>query len=416
MIDPKKIRENWDDVKAGLDSRNYPPEYLDNYKKLDEQWREVLQTIDTLKNKRNSSVPKGKPIPEELTKLKTLSDEIKQKNEVLQQLEEQMKKAAQELPNIPLADVPKGKTEEDNVEVRKFGVPKDFEFKPKPHDEIGKNLGVLDFETAAKVTGSRFVYYKGLGAKLERSLINFMLNTHVDKHDYQEILPPVVVNSQSMLGTGQLPKFADDSFQLTDTDYWLSPTAEVQLTNMYRDSIIPEEELPKKVTAQTICFRKEAGSYGKDVAGIIRQHQFNKVELVKFVKPENSERELELLLGNAEKILQELELPYRVVCLCTGDLGFSSAKTYDIEVWMPSQGRYREISSCSNFLDFQSRRAMIRYRSSTNGKVNYLHTLNGSGLAVGRTFAAVIENYQNADGTVTIPERLRAYMEVSKIK
>jgi seryl-tRNA synthetase len=415
MIDPKIIRENLSLVKDACKKRHYPLEFLNNLVEFDEKWRQALQEIEALKQQRNRLTPKGKPSPEELNHLQTLSAEIKNKNDILSALDEKTKEYALLIPNIPHASVPVGYSEDENIEIRQIGKPRSFSFSIKPHEELAKQLAILDFESAAKISGSRFVCYKNLGAKLERALINFMLDTQT-KNGYQEIIPPVIVNSQSMRGTGQLPKFSADSFHLTDTDFWLSPTAEVQLTNMLAHSIIPENELPIKYTACTNCFRKEAGSYGKDISGIIRLHQFNKVELVKFVKPENSADELESLVQNAESILQALELPYRVVTLCTGDLGFSASKTYDLEVWFPAQKKYREISSCSNFLDFQARRAMIRYRQNHTEKVQYLHTLNGSGLAVGRTFAAILENYQNSDGSISIPKVLIPYLGKKEIK
>jgi seryl-tRNA synthetase len=415
MLDPKLIRENFEKVKKGLEARKFPTEEIVAYAEIDRKWRSELVALEEIKCKRNKLVPKGKPEPEQLLILKQMAEEIKGKNESVQALEKQVKEAALGVPNLPDESVPIGDDEESNLEIRKIGVPSEFSFKPKPHEELAQDLGILDFEKAAKITGSRFVCYKGAGAKLERALINFMLDIQTKENNYLEIIPPAMVNSQSMLGTGQLPKFASDSFQISDTDFWLSPTAEVQLTNLYRDSVVQEDELPIYLTACTPCFRKEAGSYGKDITGIIRQHQFNKVELVKIVKPEDSFLELDKLLANAEQILKKLGLPYRVVTLCTGDLGFSSTKTYDIEVWFPAQNRYREISSCSNFLDFQSRRAMIRYKSKKSGVVEYAHTLNGSGLAVGRTFAALLENYQNKDGSITLPKELIPYFGEEEI-
>jgi seryl-tRNA synthetase len=411
MIDPKIIRQNPDAVRQGLKNRNFPLQELEEYIVLDAEWRIKLTQLEELKHKRNQLVPKGKPSQEQMTELGNISKQIKTLQESVQDLETKTKNLALMLPNIPAKDIPIGNSEQDNVEIRKFGQPKEFPFQPLPHEEIAKNLNILDFTAATKISGSRFVCYKGKGAKLERALINFMLDTHTKEHNYQEIMPPVLVNSNSMLGTGQLPKFAEDSFKIQDTDLWLSPTAEVQLTNLYNNTVIAEEDLPIYLTAYTPCFRREAGSYGKDVSGIIRLHQFNKVELVKLVKPESSSNELEKLLNNAEEILKMLNLPYRVVNLCSGDIGFSATKTYDIEVWFPSQNKYREISSCSNFLDFQARRAMIRYKSSSTNCTEYLHTINGSGLAAGRTFAAILENYQNENGSVSIPEILKPYFE-----
>jgi seryl-tRNA synthetase len=415
MLDPRRIRDEFEAVKKGLSNRGQSLDVLDHFVETDKAWRKALQEVETLSAERNALTPKGKPTPEQLQQLKQLSEQLKGKQESLSPLESDIEKAALIIPNIPHPSVPVGKDESENVVVKTVGTPKTFNFTPKPHEELAVNLGLLDFERAAKISGARFAVYKGLGARLERSLIQLMLDKHSLNHGYTEILPPVLVNSASMQGTGQLPKFADDSFKIDDTDLWLSPTSEVQLTNLYRDTIIPEEELPVKMTAYTACFRKEAGSYGKDMSGIIRQHQFNKVELVKIVHPDQSLNELELLLADAESILQALELPYRVVSLCTGDIGFSSAKTYDIEVWFPSQNKYREISSCSTFLDFQARRAMIRYKSKESGKVQYAHTLNGSGLAVGRTFAALLENYQQEDGSITIPKPLQPFLGVSSL-
>jgi seryl-tRNA synthetase len=314
------------------------------------------------------------------------------------------------IPNLPHESVPIGNSEQDNVEIRKWGAPPVFSFEPKPHWELAHELGILDFEAAAKVTGSRFVFYKGLGARLERALISFMMDLHSDRHGYEEMMPPYIVNRESLTGTGQLPKFEEDVFQIAGTDYYLIPTAEVPVTNYCRDEILSAGELPKNFVAYSACFRSEAGAAGRDTRGLIRQHQFDKVELVKLVKPEDSYEELEKLTREAEEVLKLLKLPYRTVVLCTGDLGFSAAKTYDLEVWMPSSGTYREISSCSNFEDFQARRANIRFRRSAKDKPEFVHTLNGSGLAVGRTVAAIIENYQQADGSVIIPEVLRPYM------
>lgn len=412
MIDPKKIRQESDVVKAALESRHHTVEVLEKFQSLDVEWRKQRADVDEMINKRKTLTPKGKPTPEQLQELKQLSEEIKQKQDGLQQLELDVKEAALHIPNVPDSDVPTGKDEDDNELIKEVGTVPSFDFEAKSHDDIGIERDILNFDLGAKLAGSRFVVYKGAGAKLERALSQFMLDVHTEEHGYTEYLPPVVVNSDSLRGTGQLPKFADDCFSFEESDYWLSPTAEVQLTNLYRDTIVDESDLPLQLTAHTSCFRKEAGSYGKDVKGIIRQHQFTKVELVHLVHPEDSEAALDRLLSHAEKILQLLELPYRVVKLCTGDLGFSASKTYDLEVWFPSQGKYREISSCSRFLDFQARRAMIRYRASETGKVSYLHTLNGSGLAVGRTVAAILENYQTSEGQVVIPKVLQKYMNM----
>ncbi len=410
MLDPKIVRQDYNKVETAFKNRSYPVSYLEEYAALDHQWRELLQQVDDLKQQRNQLVPKGKPTSEQLIELKKLSDLIKTYQADLQDITEKVKQASLYLPNIPDETVPIGQSEDDNVEVRVEGTLPTFDFDVQSHDVIGQQLGILDFDSAAAITGSRFVCLRGAGAKLERALIQFMLDVHVDQHGYEEIIPPLIVNTDSLKGTGQLPKFLDDQFKLDDTDYFLSPTAEVQLTNLFKDSILTESDLPKYVTAATSCFRKEAGSYGKDVKGIIRQHQFNKVELVQLVHPSQSMQQLEILLSHAEEILKQLKLPYRVVQLCSADLGFSSAKTYDLEVWFPSQNKYREISSCSNFLDFQARRAMIRYNSNQEGHASYIHTLNGSGLAVGRTLAAILENYQLADGHIQIPDVLQKYV------
>ena len=414
MLDPKIIRQNKDLVQKAYENRGYDVRYLDDFEAVDKTWRDKLQDVDKLKQERNQMLPKGKPSPEQLAQLKQLSESIKDKQGELQQLSDQVKDAALYLPNIPQDSVPIGKSEDDNVQVRVEGSIPTFDFQVKPHEEIGQDLGILDFDSAVAITGSRFVCLRGAGAKLERALTQFMLDLHQD-HGYEEIIPPVIVNTNSLKGTGQLPKFADDQFKLAETDYYLSPTAEVQLTNLYKNTIIKEEDLPVYITAATPCFRKEAGSYGKDVKGIIRQHQFNKVELVQLVHPKESVKQLELLLSHAEEVLKQLNLPYRVVELCTADLGFTSSKTYDLEVWFPSQQAYREISSCSNFLDFQARRAMIRYTNNQEESASYVHTLNGSGLAVGRTFAAILENFQTSDGHVLIPDVLKKYMGKDKI-
>jgi seryl-tRNA synthetase len=347
--------------------------------------------------------------------MKLLSEQIKIKDTLAQELEVKLKDALLEVPNTPQSDVPIGADDSDNIEIKKVGEPRVFDFEAKPHWDIGTDLDIFDFERAAKIAGARFTVSKGAGARLERSLVSFMLNLHTNEHGFTEVLPPFMVNRDAMTGTGQLPKFEDDMFHVPAKDFFLVPTAEVPLTNLRGDEIMNEEELPVKYTAYTPCFRKEAGSAGRDTRGLIRVHQFNKVELVKFTKPEDSEAELESLLLAAEEVLIRLELPYRVVALATGDLGFSSAKTYDIEVWMPSYNRYVEISSCSNFEDYQARRAGIRFRREAGGKPEFVHTLNGSGLAVGRTVAAIIENYQQADGTVKVPEVLKEYMGIEVI-
>jgi len=411
MLDPKIIRDQSDWVRQQLTHRHYPVQYLDAYLNADVVWRDRLQDVDALKSERNRLTPKSKPTPEQQASLKQLSDTIKSKQDELSVLEESVKKAALLLPNIPHESVPIGESEDDNIEIKRVGDPRIFSFEPAPHEAIAVSRQLIDFDSAAKIAGSRFSVYKGSGAKLERALINLMLDIHTQDHGYTEFIPPVVINSASLQGTGQLPKFEGDLFKLEGTDYWLSPTAEVQLTNLARDTIIDEDNLPIRMTAQTACFRKEAGSYGKDISGIIRQHQFNKIELVQLCHPDQSMAQLHELLGHAERVLQVLKLPYRVIQLCTGDIGFSSGITFDIEVWFPSQNTYREISSCSNFFDFQARRSMIRYRDKLSSKVNYLHTINGSGLAVGRTLAAILENYQRDDGSVDVPEALIPYMK-----
>jgi len=418
MLDIKIIREKPEWVKERLRTRgeDYP---IDEILELDKRRRELIQRVENLRHiRREESERIGKLKKEgKEEEAKALSEKVKALSEELKGLEEELKKVEEELefkmsliPNIPHESVPFGVSAEDNVVVKRWGdIPK-FDFEPKPHWEIGEALGILDFERAGKITGSRFVVYWNEGALLERALINFMLDLHLKKHGYKEVLPPFIVNERALFGTGQLPKFKVDLFKIEEWDYYLVPTAEVPVTNLHQNEILPEEVLPLYYVAYTPCFRSEAGSYGKDVRGIIRQHQFNKVELVKFTTPETSYEELESLLLDAEEVLQLLELPYRVVVLCTGDLGFAAAKTYDIEVWAPGQNRFIEISSCSNFEDFQARRANIRYRPKGGGKPRFVHTLNGSGLAVGRTVMAILENYQQEDGSVVIPKVLRPYM------
>lgn len=416
MLSIKRIRELTDEIKAQLAIRggNYP---IDEIIVMDEKRRGLITKTEELKaeqNKASKQIPElkkqGEDVSKTLANLKELSDNIKENEAVLQGIEQDIQTLMYEVPNTPRIDTPVGASDEDNVEVKKVGKPTEFDYDPKAHWDIGEGLNILDFERAGKITGARFVIDKGAGARLERAIVNFMLNLHTEEHGFTEILPPFMVNRASMIGTGQLPKFEDDMFEIPSKDYFLVPTAEVPLTNIFRDEILKESDLPTYLTAYTPCFRKEAGSAGRDTRGIIRQHQFNKVELVKFVHPDNSYAELESLLKAAEEVLVRLELPYRVIRLCGGDLGFSSAMTYDIEVYMPSYGRYLEISSCSNFEDFQARRANLRFRDEESGKVRFLHTLNGSGLAVGRTLAAILENYQNEDGTVNIPKALRPYM------
>ncbi len=413
MINPKLLRESPEIVKTSLDQRGCSPDVFDTLQSLDIEWRNKQQELERLQALRNQSVPKGKPSDEQRKTLSELSQQLKQHQQTVVEIKEKLDTFSFEVPNILQSDTPVGSDESGNIVIREEGTPPSFDFDPKSHDELATDLQLIDFERATKVTGSRFATFTGLGAKLERALANFMLDVHTKSHNYKEISPPVIVNSSAMKGTGQLPKFGDDSYKVSD-DYWLSPTAEVQLTNLHFDEIIPEEHLPLKYCAFTQCFRKEAGSYGKDMKGIIRLHQFNKVELVQLVPPESSNDCLLSLLSHAEKILQLLELPYRVVQLCSGDMGFSSSKTYDLEVWFPSQNQYREISSCSNFLDFQARRSKIRYRDS-NHSVDYLHTLNGSGLAVGRTFAAILENYQTKSGIIQLPNSLIDYLGIQEI-
>lgn len=423
MLDIKVIRNDPEAVKKAIESRGSNMDrVIDEVLKCDEIRRKILAEVESMKSTQNSvskKIPVMKKNGEDTTvvmsEMKELSDKICEKNKELSELEKKQRDLILTIPNIPNKDVPIGKDDSENVEIRRWGEPRKFEFEAKAHWDIGKNLDILDPERAAKVTGARFHFYKGLGAKLERSVINFFLNTHTE-NGYKEMLPPYIANSDSLYGTGQFPKFKEDEFKLENTDYYLIPTAEVPVTNYHRDEILEGDKLPIKYCAYSACFRSEAGSAGRDTRGLVRQHQFNKVELVKFVKPENSYEELEKLTNDAEKLLQILNIPYRVVCLSTGDLGFCSAKTYDIEVWMPSYGRYVEISSCSNFEDYQARRASIRYKNSTKEKAQLVHTLNGSGLAVGRTVAAILENYQNEDGTVTVPEALRAFMGVDVIK
>ncbi len=422
MLDIKLIREDSEKVKAAMRSRNKNMDALiDEVLELDVKRRELLSATDNLKAQQNEAsrmIPQlkkeGGDISEIMTRMNEIKDKVRELSSELTTLEEKQQLIMYEFPNIPHSSVPVGKDDSENVEIRKSGEPTIFDFEPKPHWELGEALGILLPDVAAKVTGARFHFYKGAGAKLERAIINFFLDTHAQS-GYTEIFPPFMANRASMTGTGQLPKFEEDAFKLQNFDYFLIPTAEVPVTNMHRDEIIDGDSLPLKYCAYSACFRAEAGSAGRDTRGLIRQHQFNKVELVKFVKPENSYDELEALTMDAEKVLQLLGLPYRVVALSSGDLGFSSAKTYDIEVWMPSYGRYVEISSCSNFEDFQARRAAIRYKEDSKSKAQLLHTLNGSGVAAGRTTAAILENYQNADGTITVPDVLRKYMNVDII-
>ncbi|MEJ5301296.1 MAG: serine--tRNA ligase [Thermodesulforhabdaceae bacterium] len=416
MLDIRFVRENIDKVDKMLKNRQMEFD-LSQFKQLDDKRREKLREVEQLKHERNKASEEiaklkkeGKDTATLLEESRQLSQRIKELDDELAEIEKRLEEILLFIPNMPHESVVVGKDEKDNPVVKVWGEKPSFDFEPKPHWDIGEQLGILDFERAAKMTGARFTLYWGVGAELERALINFMLDMHTDKHGYTEVLPPFMVNSSSLRGTGQLPKFKSDLFKLEGWDYYLVPTAEVPVTNIHAGEILDEDQLPKYYTAYTPCFRSEAGSYGKDTRGLIRQHQFNKVELVKIVKPEDSYSELESLLANAEAILQALGLHYRVVSLCTGDLGFSASKTYDIEVWLPGQNAYREISSCSNFEDFQARRADIRFKRKGKKKTELVHTLNGSGLAVGRTVVAVLENYQQKDGSVLIPEALRSYM------
>ncbi len=435
MLDLSFVRDNLSLVEGKLRLRGMDPaEVLADFGALDAERRSDITILETAKQRRNELSPKigvlkqaeraGRLSAAQQKELADLTGAVAHEKSVIEQFEQRVRQTEEKfhavlkgVPNLPHDSVPVGKGPEDNVEARRWGTPPKFDFTPKPHWELGEKLGVLDLERGAKLAGARFTVYWDLGAKLERALANFMLDLHTGEHGYTEVLPPYLVNSESMYGTGQLPKFAADSFRVPhgDKDLWLIPTAEVPVTNLYRDETLPAARLPVSLTAYTPCFRSEAGSYGKDVRGIIRQHQFQKVELVKFAHPEHSYDELEKLTHNAETVLQKLGLHYRVVTLCTADMGFSSAKTYDIEVWLPGQGLFREISSCSNFESFQARRANIRFRPEGKGKTEFVHTLNGSGLAVGRTWVAIVENYQQADGSVVIPEALRPYIGTDRI-
>lgn len=423
MLDIKLLRNNFEEVEKALARRNEDFD-LYKFKDLDEKRRSLLSEVEGLKSRQNKvskEIPlmkkEGKDVSPILEEMKTLSSEIKELDVEVKEVEEELNAWMLTIPNIPHESVPEGDTDEDNVEVRRHLKPTEFDFEPKAHWDIGNDLGVLDPETAAKTTGARFHFYRGLGANLERAITNFYLDIHTQKHEYEEVFPPFMVSRESMTGTGQLPKFEEDAYKVSGDgkEYFLVPTAEVPVTNMYRDDILDGSMLPIKHVAYTACFRAEAGSAGRDTRGLIRQHQFNKVELVKFAKPEDSYEELESLTRDAEEVLQMLGLPYRVVKICLGDLGFSAAMKYDIEVWMPSYNKYVEISSCSNFVDFQSRRANIKYKDNIKDKAKYVHTLNGSGVAVGRTTAAILENFQQKDGSVVIPEVLRPYMNGKEI-
>ncbi|MCI1946352.1 serine--tRNA ligase [Clostridium luticellarii] len=419
MLDLKRIRNNPEDIKKQLVNRgeDFDLSDIDKVVALDQKRREILVEVESLKNKRNqdsSEIAKikrnGGNADALVSEMKEVSDKIKGYDVQLSEVNDKMEYIMLRIPNIPNPAVPEGKTDEDNVEIRRWSEPTKFNFKPKAHWDIGTDLNILDFERGGKVSGSRFTFYRGLGARLERAVITYYLDFHTEKHGYEEIFPPYMVNRTSMTGTGQLPKFEEDAFRIANNDFFLIPTAEVPVTNFYRNEVLRGEDLPIKHVAYSACFRAEAGSAGRDTRGIIRQHQFNKVEMVKFTKPEQSYEELEKLTNDAEDVLKGLKLPYRVVRICKGDLGFTAALKYDIEVWMPSYNRYVEISSCSNFEDFQARRANIKYKETPKDKPQYVHTLNGSGVAVGRTVAAILENYQQADGSVIIPELLRPYM------
>jgi seryl-tRNA synthetase len=416
MLDVKLLRENLDDVKARIATRGVKVDW-DEFVSLDRERREALANIERLKEKKNrlsGEIGKIKKNAGDATALmrdvEEVSEDIRIAEGPLAEIEARFEQFMLTLPNLPNPGVPVGKNADDNKEIRRWGDLPKFDFEPKNHWDIGEELGILDFERAAKIAGARFAVYRDAGARLERALINFMLDLHTQEHAYKEMIPPALVNRAALIGTGQLPKFEEDLFRLAQGEYFLIPTAEVPLTNLHRDEMIEREDLPIKYVAYTPCFRSEAGSYGKDVRGLIRLHQFNKVEMVKFTEPETSYDELESMVRNAEEVLKRLKIPYRVVELCTGDLGFGSAKTYDLEVWVPGQNTYREISSCSNCEDFQARRANIRYRKENKGRPIFVHTLNGSGLAVGRTLVAVLENYQQKDGSVVIPDALRSYM------
>ena len=416
MLDTKWVREHYDELAEMLASRNnaFP---LDRYKELDEERRKVLLEVEKLKERRNAGSKEvgirkkaGEDTEALQNEIRELGEEIKKFDDKANKIESELDELALRIPNRPHASVPKGKDENDNIEMRRWGTPREFDFEPKPHWDLGEALGIMDFDRGVKIAESRFTVLKGAGARLERGLMNFMLDLHTTQHGFTEVAPPALVNSKTMTGTGQLPKFADDLYRCLNDDLWLIPTAEVPLTNLHSGETFKESDLPKYFCAFTPCFRREAGSYGRDMRGMLRQHQFDKVEMVKLSTPEKSYDELEHMTNCAEKVLQLLGIPYRVIVLCTGDTGFGAAKTYDIEVWLPSQNTYREISSCSNCEDFQARRMGIKYKPADGGKARFIHTLNGSGLAIGRTLIALMENYQNADGSITVPEALRPYV------
>ena len=418
MLDLGFVRDNIDVVKDALEKKGTSAP-IDEFEDVDHKRRELIQKVEQLKQERNESSQKIGELKREgkdeeaqeiIDRMQTVADEIKELDEQVKKYNQRLEEIMLQLPNIPQDDVPLGEDESDNVCVKTWGEPREFDFSPQAHWDLGVNLDILDFEKGAKVSGARFTFLKRAAAKLERALIDFMIDVHTKEHGYEEVFPPFMVHEESMYGTGQLPKFAEDSYKVEDTDYYLIPTAEVPITNMYREEILDKEDLPIHHVAYSACFRAEAGAHGRDTRGIIRQHQFNKVEMVKFVEPEKSKEEFEKLVENAETILQKLELPYRVMDMCTGDLGFTAAKKYDLEVWMPSYDTYREVSSCSNFKSFQARRAEIKYRPEPEANTKHVHTLNGSGLAIGRTVAAIMENYQTEDGEIVIPEVLRNYM------
>ena len=425
MLDLKRIRNNPEEIKALLANRgeDFDVTCIDEVVALDEKRRAILVDVEALKSKRNqvsAEIPKRKKAGEDVTavmaEMREIGDKIKADDAKVSEIDEKINYIMLRIPNIPNPQVPDGETDEDNVEIKVWGDKTKFDFEPKAHWDLGTDLKILDFERAGKTTGSRFTFYKGAGARLERAIINYFLDKHVYDNGYTEILPPYMVNRESMTGTGQLPKFEEDAFKIENNGFFLIPTAEVPVTNFYKNEVLSGEELPIKHVAYSACFRAEAGSAGRDTRGLIRQHQFNKVELVKFCKPEQSYEELDKLVKDAESVLQGLEIPYRIVRICKGDLGFTAALKYDIEVWMPSYNRYVEISSCSNFEDFQARRANIKYRENPKDKPQFVHTLNGSGVAIGRTVAAILENYQQADGSIKIPEVLKAFMRCDEIK
>jgi len=420
MLELRFIRENIDLVREKCIHRGMSTDLVNSFTEIDSRRLSLLAEVEQLKNRRNTVSKDIAPLKKAgehdkaeplIAEMREVSDRIKELDKDLADVLEKLDSVVMSIPNLCDDSVPKGNDDADNIEIKKWGTIPEFSFQPKPHWEIGENSGILDFETAAKLSGARFSLLKGFGSRLSRALVNFFLDLHTQKHGYTEVLPPFMVNSQAMKGTGQLPKFKEDLFKIEDWDLWLIPTAEVPVTNIHSGETLTDADLPVKYTAYTPCFRSEAGSYGKDTRGLIRQHQFEKVELVKFTRPDDSTAELESLLADAEEVLQLLELPYRVVTLCSGDLGFSATKTYDIEVWLPGQNTYREISSCSNFLDFQARRAKIRYRPEGEKKSRLVHTLNGSGLAVGRTLLAILENYQQEDGSVAVPDVLKPYFK-----